>query len=81
MVCVQVTLRKTKRYINTVNLLCNNVNSDLTFHYKYSKMAVQINDIESDLDDINILQPEDENTSDITINDSRLRVMEPPRRR
>ena len=31
-------------------------------------MAMQINDIESDLDDISILQTEDENTSDITIN-------------
>ena len=41
-----------KTYINIVNTLCNNVNSDLTFHYKYSKMAMQINDIESDLDDI-----------------------------
>ena len=37
-----------KSYINIVNTLCNNVNSDLTFHYKYSKMAMQINDIESD---------------------------------
>ena len=31
-------------------------------------MAVQINDIESDLDYISILQTEDGNTSDITIN-------------
>ena len=65
-VCAQVTLRKT--YINIVNTLCNNVNSELTFHYKYSKMAMQINDIENDLDDISILQTEDGNTSDITIN-------------
>ena len=65
-VCAQVTFRKT--YINIVNTLCNNVNSDLTFHYKYSKMVMQINDIESDLDDISILQTEDGNTSDITIN-------------
>ena len=34
-------------------------------------MAMQINDIESDLDDISILQTEDGNTSDITINYSR----------
>ena len=59
-------LRKT--YINIVNTLCNNVNSDLTFHYKYSKMAMQLNDIESDLDYIGISQTEDGNTSDITIN-------------
>ena len=65
-VCAQVTLRKT--YINIVNTLCNNVNSDLTFQYKYSKMAMQINDIESDLDYIIILQTEHGNTSDITIN-------------
>ena len=58
-----------KTYINIVNPLFNNVNSDLPFHYKYSKMAVQINDIESDyLDDISILQTEDGNTSNITIN-------------
>ena len=31
-------------------------------------MAMQINDIESDLDDISILKTEDGNTSDITIN-------------
>ena len=31
-------------------------------------MAMQISDIESDLDDISILQTEDGNTSDITIN-------------
>ena len=31
-------------------------------------MVVQINDIESDLDDISTLQTEDGNTSDITIN-------------
>ena len=30
-------------------------------------MAMQINDIESDLDDISILQTEDGNTSDIII--------------
>ena len=34
-------------------------------------MAMQINDIESDLDDISIFQTEDGNTSDITINYSR----------
>ena len=63
-VCEQVTLRK--MYRNIVNTLCNNVNSDLTFQYKYSKMAMQINDI--DLDYISILQTEYGNTSDITIN-------------
>ena len=31
-------------------------------------MAMYMNDIESDLDDISILQTEDENTSDFTIN-------------
>ena len=31
-------------------------------------MAMQKNDIDSDLDDISILQTENENTSDITIN-------------
>ena len=31
-------------------------------------MAMHINDIESDLDDISILQTEDGNTSDFTIN-------------
>ena len=31
-------------------------------------MTMQINDIESDLDDISILKTEDGNTSDITIN-------------
>ena len=57
-----------KTYINIVNTLCNNVNSDLKFNYKYSKMAMQINDIESDLDYISILKTEDGHTSDITIN-------------
>ena len=60
----QETLRK--MYRNIVNTLCNNENSDLTFQYKYSKMAMQINDI--DLDYISILQTEYGNTSDITIN-------------
>ena len=55
-----------KNYRNIVNTLCNNVNSGLTFQYKYSKMAMQINDI--DLDYISILQTEYGNTSDITIN-------------
>ena len=63
-----LTLRK--NVLNIVNTLCNNVNSDLTYQYKYSKMAMQINDIEIDLDYISILQTEDGNTSDITINDS-----------
>ena len=62
--CSSNTPRKT--YRNIVNTLCNNVNSDLTFQYKYSKMAMQINDI--DLDDICILQTEYGNTIDITIN-------------
>ena len=57
-----------KTYINIVNTLCNNVTRDLTFNYKYSKMAMQINYIESDLDNISILQTEDGNTSDITRN-------------
>ena len=52
------TSKAPKTYINIVNTLCNNVNSDLTFHYKYAKMVMQINDIESDLDVIGILQTE-----------------------